>query len=70
MPGLNWETSEQRTSKEVICSGWQTSRGYKGQIFVDKKGEFLGTFFDEFSWIFLVSFHGHFFYIIYYQAIT
>ena len=64
--------------------GWQTSRGHKGQTFVDKKGEFswtllvnsrghfcprevlflgefLWTFSGEFSRIFFVNFHGHFF---------
>ena len=32
--------------------GWQTSHGHKGQIFVDKKGEF--------SWTLLVFSCGHF----------
>ena len=32
--------------------GWQTPRGHKGLIFVDKKGEF--------SWTLLVNFYGHF----------
>ena len=32
--------------------GWQTSRGHKGQIFVNKKGEFF--------WKLLVNSSGHF----------
>ena len=27
----------------IYRDGWQTSRGHKGQIFVDKKGEFSWT---------------------------
>ena len=37
-------------------TGWQTSRGHKGRIFVDKKGEF--------SWTLLVNSHGHFGWIL------
>ena len=50
--------------------GWQTSRGHKMQISVDKMGEFswkllflgefLWTFFGEFLWTFWVNFRGHF----------
>ena len=36
----------------IYRDGWQTSRGHKGQIFVDKKGEF--------SRILLVNSRGHF----------
>ena len=38
--------------KNVSKNGWQTSRRHKGQIFVDKKGEFSCTL--------LVNSHGHF----------
>ena len=52
---------EKRNHNKHIFVGWQTSRGDKGQIFVDKKGEFLWTFLGEFLWTFLVNFCGHFF---------
>jgi hypothetical protein len=45
-------TGEEHSNVAVCWEGWKTSRGHKGRIFMDKKGEF--------SWTLLVNFRGDF----------